>query len=176
MLTTERTIPSEGVPGRFYLIFVAAAGLVALFFVQLARIWGWQVALDAIRFSPANGDWSSTGFFYVGSGLWLLTAALPLLFVSPKYIRLSPEGVTVVTRLTTRLFYWASLRPSPGLPRGRWGTIHALRDKGGGFGVLWVTREQARAILSDERAPAHLFPPEYWTWIGATLPRWARAA
>lgn len=145
-------------------------GLVVALFSELAFFAGPGALLDGLLFRPVDGLADNIVF------VWMLGVGMPValyvanLWISPVQVGFSEDAVRVVWRLRTLEFPWHELRPGNRLPSKGWTTLE--RGVGGPREQpwFWATVEQARALLSNPRAPRHLFPPEYWARLGLPAP------
>jgi len=166
-----RWVPSPGMPSRNYAIIALFLGYVAFLDFLVGTSRGWSTLQSALEFSSSRGDWGLTVVFWeFNAGLLVVIVAVSL-WTTTVRIGLGRGGIRVVTRLRTRVVPWQALRPAASSPKGRWGLLRAADTPGQRSPrAFFVTRDQARLILTHPNAPSSLFPPEYWSWIGVEQP------
>ena len=114
--------------------------------------------------------------YWIALYVWTFLAILPALVRVGRYQGPVPglvlgEGRAVfVGRFLTVDLPVASLRPVWLLPRWGRALLEARLADPQRCVELWVTRKQARAIMTEPGASAALFPSRYWTWIGSPYP------
>jgi len=167
-----RWLPSPGLPARNYGLLGLVLGYVAFLDFLMGTTRGWSTVWGALEFWSPRGAWGPVVVF------WLFDAGLPLviavasLWTVTVRIGLGAEGIRVVTRFRTRVVPWEALRPGAAIPRGKWGLLRSADTPGRRSPrTIFVTRDQARLILTHPNAPSALFPPEYWSWIDVPPPR-----
>jgi hypothetical protein len=163
-------VEAHGIPPRFYGMIGVGVALPVFVLFEMAHILGPGGFVHAVEFSPTGNYWPFTILVYVGTASLALPTLLTILWIAPLRIGTSPEGVCVVTRLRLLNVPWESLRPHIAPPKGEWGVLVAGYSELRGPRIVWLTKEQARAVLTDPRAPANLFPQEYWRWVEAPPP------
>lgn len=166
----------RGIPPRslgMVLVFVA---LAAAFVVEQAVFYGWGGVLRALEFLPPNGDPTATMIVWAFGVVFPVFITALTLGVVETHIGVGEGGVRLVSRFRRREVPWDALRPSSHPPSGGWGLFVRGYTEVRGPLVFWATREQARAILSHRNAPATLFPPEYWKWVGLPAPSFRRVS
>ena len=101
-----------------------------------------------------------------------LAAAAPV-FVGTQHVRrmsLNDAGVTLVTGWRTAQVPWNAVRPWRIGIRLDFLQAAWARSKLDPLPLFVLSRDQARAILRDPRAPLHLFPAHAWTDLGLPPP------
>lgn len=165
-----RWVESPGLPTRLSI----TALILVVYLVLIAAFLWWAVGLAAllraIAFSPVGGAWSETVVFYFMFVAAPVAVLLMSLYMGTVRIGLGDPGLRIVTRLRTRDVPWESIRPGWDSPKGEWTFWRFHETRRTGPSIFWLTRDQARAVLSDPKAPSALFPPEVWTWAGLTPP------
>jgi hypothetical protein len=165
-----RWVESSGLPSRIIvtLLFLIVYAIVIVGLLTWAV--GLSVLAQAIELSPAGGAWSETVVFYVmflGAPLAVLAVTL---WIGTVRVGIGDDGIRVVTRLRTSNVAWSSIRPGMGLPKGDWCALRYGMTQRTGPSIVWITKDQARAILTHPKSPSGLFPPEYWSWLGLRAP------
>lgn len=148
-------------------------GLYLAFLLELALLEGpaglrWLLHAYALQKSgPA---------YWIALGVWAFLAILPALAQVGGY--LGPVRGLVVGEGRTVIVGWyrsvdlpvASLRPVWLLPRADRALLEARVGDPPQSVELWVTRKQARAIMTQPGASTAGFPSRYWAWVGAPYP------
>jgi hypothetical protein len=164
--TEFRWIPSRGIPSRLYPVIGVAVVLLAIVLGESVWLFGPDAVLQALLLSPKGNGWLLPFLLYYVFASMTLTSVLLVFRNATSRIGIGASGVRVVCRLRTRDFPWESLRPGIAPPSGKWAAFNAGFSTWTGLRYFWVSIDQARAILTDPKAPRALFPPEYWSWIG----------
>ena len=164
-------VRSPGLPPRYFWVIGMVVGYEIFFDLLLGIAPGWHDLERVAKFSPPGGAWALTVIF------WEFNAGLPLavlvasLWTATVRIGLGLEGIRLVTRFRTRDVPWPAIRPGTHSPRGNWVFLRqAASAQQKSSRMFWVTRDQARLILTHPNAPSSLFPPEYWSWVGTERP------
>ena len=133
--------------------------------------WGADLFWRALTFALPNDSFS------FGAALYLDLIGVPTVVIgsafwwTPIRIDIGPNGVRVDRRFHPRTIRWENLRPSALPPHKEWGwmagwTKASFLGPSGTMGQNFpVSRTQAIAILAHPKAPAALFPPEFWEWL-----------
>ncbi len=111
----------------------------------------------------------TVGFFgLLVGGLFITIIAI---LVNPQRIGVSPDGLTIVTRLWTRNIQWKSI----GTPSGplSWSVVPFQCNLNSGDKwpkFINVTKDQAVGILTHSSCPKWNINPKIWTSIGLIPP------
>lgn len=162
-------VAADGIPPRMLmnLIFIPISLALAIVYVGFSL----GETVGALEFRPEDGNLLGTAVVYFIGVLLPIVTVLGLLSQTEIRIGIGPSGLQLVSRVRRREVSWAQLRASTTTPSGKWGLVALRGTKRSNGGAFWVTRDQARAILSHPDAPSDLFPPEYWDWIGIPTPQ-----
>lgn len=170
-VTTEyQWIPSRGRPVQFSGLLGLTAAFVVYFFVLTYVFLGDGGLVDSLRFIAPGGNGDGIFLIYILSPAVILIGATGALLIPNLRIGIGPDGVRVLTRLGARVVPWNSLRPGEARSKSQWCTLRQATSGWRRYRIFWVTKDQAKSILTSPNAPAHLFPPEYWAGIGVTPP------
>ena len=163
------SIQTIGMPSQFFFMILGS-------FAMVGGVLGLLLWADGVGFISQVMTFRIPGLYLFSATLWAVALIFPLesvlieRYAVPTAVNLTETGVLVVSRRTTRLVPWGDLRP-PFVPlKGEWGCFAYGQSAWTGRHVFWVTKEQARAVLMHPRAPAQLFPPEFWSWLGIPAP------
>lgn len=175
MESNWKWVTASGLPRRLVAVWIVFTAVAAGFLVEQALFYGGRGLLLALELRAPDGDPTTIIVVYMFGVFFPILLIVLLLSVTEVRIGVGPAGLRLISRLRTMDVRWDALGPGGTTPTGEWGTIRRGQSELRGPFYFWVTREQARAILSHPEAPATLFPPEYWRWIGLPPPDYRRA-
>jgi hypothetical protein len=161
-----------GAPHRL-LLWMLFGGVYLPWLLEIALLegpTGLRRLLDAYALQTAGPA------YWIALGIWTFLAILPALVPASRYqgpvrgLVLGEGRAVFVGRYPTVDLPVAALRPVWLLPRWGRALLEARLAEPPRCVELWVTRKQARAIMTEPGASAALFPSRYWTWIGSPYP------
>ena len=116
----------------------------------------------------------STPILTVGLIGVLLSIILGWILVGGQHasvLVLDERGILIRTWLRSRQFLWSEARPGNLYRADLPFHVRFASSSGSRAGLYSLSLQQARALLSDGRAPRHLFPPEAWAKAGLSSPK-----
>src|SRR5208282_5998251 len=172
-------IETNGIPPRIWFAVAGFRGLSMFLVFFCLGILGSSNVVHSILFEPTMEVSGVESPPEVVATVWIFVIGFPAIMwglivgLVERSVGIGPSGVRVKKWVGTRTLPWESLRPQSLHPRGGWvfmlGT-NAARP--GSVGALmgpipfYVSKDQARAILTHLSLPLERFPAPYWSWLG----------